>query len=241
MLTNLQTFNKDGLELIINTETGESFASVSGYARISGKDKSTISRRLESVAESLVNKAEIETVKGFQSVALISEDLIVTWLPKDNPEMATKMMKAGVRMFLHTLAGYKVKSTAIEPKSQAELILMYAQELVKHEKRVDGIEREVNLLREENQLLKEKLKTHDLEIQANSCELDRFKNGQGYWYTVLGYAKLQGIQLSLQESKTLGSRATALCRIANIVPNKVTDPRFGLVNTYPEHILSEVF
>lgn len=238
MLTNLQTFNKDGLELIINTETGESFASVSGYARISGKGQSTISER---IVKHKVIEAQIHTKTGFKTVRLISEDLIVAWLPKDNPEMATKMMKAGVRMFLHTLAGYEVKSTAIEPKSQAELILMYAQELVKQEKRVDGIEREVNLLREENQLLKEKLKTHDLEIQANSCELDRFKNGQGYWYTVLGYAKLQGIQLSLQESKTLGSRATALSRIANIVPNKVTDPRFGLVNTYPEHILSEVF
>lgn len=61
MVANLQLFHNDGIELIVNTETGESFASVSGYARMSGKDKSTISRRLESVAESFVNKVEIQT------------------------------------------------------------------------------------------------------------------------------------------------------------------------------------
>ncbi len=237
MLTNLQTFNKDGLELIIDTETGESFASVSGYARMSGKAQSTISER---IGKTTVNEAQIQTKTGSKTIRLISEDLIVEWLPKDNPEMATKMMKAGVRMFLHILAGYEVQSTAVKTKTQAEMLLIYAQELVKQEKRVEGIEREVILLREQNELLKEKMTTHELEIKANSCELDRFKNGQGYWYTVLGYAKLQNIQLSLQQSKELGNRASALCRIAGIVPDKVRDPRFGVVNTYPEHILSEI-
>ena len=43
--SSLQRFDHDGIELIINTETGESFASISGYARMSGKAQSTINPR----------------------------------------------------------------------------------------------------------------------------------------------------------------------------------------------------
>jgi phage antirepressor YoqD-like protein len=127
-MTNLQRFEQNGLELVINTETGESFASVSGYARMSGKNKSTISRRLESVADFLVNKAEMETAQGKRELLLISEDLITTWLPKDNPEMATKMMKAGVRVFLHTLAGFEVNSTAVQPEVKPKTALELARD-----------------------------------------------------------------------------------------------------------------
>jgi hypothetical protein len=115
MVTNLQTFHKDGLELIINTETGESFASVSGYARISGKAQSTISARLSKLS---VIMSEVLTNGGVQSVRLITEDLMVEWLPKDNPEMATKMMKAGIRVFLHLLAGFDVKSQSQSSQRQ---------------------------------------------------------------------------------------------------------------------------
>lgn len=90
MVSNLQLFNNDGLELIINTQTGESFASVSGYARMSGKARSTIAERLSKLE---VITAEMLTGGGVQAIRLISEDLMVEWLPKDNPEMATKMMR----------------------------------------------------------------------------------------------------------------------------------------------------
>ena len=81
----------DGIEILINTETGESFCSVRGYARMSGKDQSTISRRLASanadrgVAGGALKTAEVLTAGGIQTVVLVDEDLIAEWLPKDNP------------------------------------------------------------------------------------------------------------------------------------------------------------
>jgi hypothetical protein len=111
--------NDDGIEIYIDTTTGESFASQSGYARMANKDKSTISRRFECVALETKKTAEVSTGVGLRSVALITEDLIVEWLPKDNPEMATQLMKLGVRHFLHVVAGYEVKSAAVQPVVQA--------------------------------------------------------------------------------------------------------------------------
>lgn len=121
--SSLQRFDHDGIELIINTETGESFASISGYARMSGKIPSTISRRLTMSGlreKGLLNQAQIETAAGLQCVELIPEDVICQWLIKDNHELALKVMQLGVRLFLHTIAGFQVKSEAIGTNKQLE-------------------------------------------------------------------------------------------------------------------------
>ena len=98
----LQRFDHDGIELIINTETGEIFASISG------------------LREKGLEQAQIETASGLQTVELIPENLICQWLIKDNHELALKVMQLGVRLFLHTLAGFQVKSEAIETNKQLE-------------------------------------------------------------------------------------------------------------------------
>lgn len=135
----LQRFDKDGIELIIDTQTGESFASISGYARMSGKAQSTISGRLATHRNEALKTAEILTTTGLKTVRLISEDLICKWLPKDNPELASQVLKLGVRLFLHALAGFRVKSEAITEVRQLE------SQIVK--------------LSEEKQILEELIKT----------------------------------------------------------------------------------
>jgi hypothetical protein len=105
----LTVFKQDGIELAINTQTGEAFATVSGYARMSGKDKSVISRRLGTVAKEGIKNAEIQTVQGLRTVALIPETLISQWIVKDSPGLATQMLNAGCRLYLYQIAGYKIK------------------------------------------------------------------------------------------------------------------------------------
>lgn len=140
-VSSLQRFDQDGIELIIDTQTGESFASQAGYARMSGVDYSTIRKRVERLGVTLepLKRSQIETVDGFRAVTLIPEDLICQWLVKDNLELALKVMQLGVRLFLHTLAGFRVKSEAIAEVRQLE------SQIVK--------------LSEEKQILEELIKT----------------------------------------------------------------------------------
>ena len=121
-VSSLQRFDQDGIELIIDTQTGESFASQAGYARMSGVDYSTIRKRVERLGVTLepLKRSQIDTVDGFRAVTLIPEDLICQWLVKDNLELALKVMQLGVRLFLHTLAGFRVKSEAIAEVRQLE-------------------------------------------------------------------------------------------------------------------------
>lgn len=151
-MTNLQRFDQDGIEIFVDTRTGESFASVSGYARMANKDKSTISRRLKGVAQNPSKTAEIQTVTGIKTVALVPEDLIAEWLPTDNPAMATQLMKLGVRVFLHKVAGYKVSSTAVQtPQTYLEAL----KALVAAEEEKELLRLEKQILEEENNTLAE--------------------------------------------------------------------------------------
>lgn len=112
-IVKFERFDKDGIELIINTGTGESFATVSGYARMSGKAKSTISGRFKGVQLEDQKNAEIQTTQGLQTVRLIPESLIAQWIPKDNPTLASQLMLLGVRVFMHALAGFNVTTEAL--------------------------------------------------------------------------------------------------------------------------------
>lgn len=183
-MSNLSNFSHDGIEIYINTDTGESFASVSGYARIAGKAKSTISERLQTVRKNSPGNAEVVTATGLKTVRLVDEDTISEWLPKDNPEMATKLLKLGVRGFLHKLAGYEVSSSAVKPNSltQAEMLLMYAQQHVENERRLLQLETS----RQE----------HCDRLQAIEAEQERYNYPSGHNYSIMGFANLQGIKIT---------------------------------------------
>jgi anti-repressor protein len=119
-LTKVET--TEGLEIYIDNTTGESFTSLSGYARMSGLNKSNVSRRFETVAPEGKKTAEILTTTGLKTVALLSENTIAKWLIRDNPELAEKMFELGIRKYLHTLAGFN-------PQAEAPVALTKTQKL----------------------------------------------------------------------------------------------------------------
>jgi hypothetical protein len=125
---NLVPYTKDGLELVIDTKTGESFASISAVARMTDKDKQSISRYvnggLQSVTQMTLKTAEIQTPIGIRSVTLLNEKQILEVVSKYNPTLLMKFAQCGLRVFLHQLAGFEVNSTAVEPitpKTRREL------------------------------------------------------------------------------------------------------------------------
>jgi prophage antirepressor-like protein len=118
-------------------------------------------------------------------------------------------------------------------KTPAEMLLEYAKVMVEHERRLTKVEAE-------NQQLKETLEVVEMEVQANTAELERFRNGHGYYYSIAGYCSKLGQQRPLQWMNNQGRKASAMCRQKGIVPEKVSDPRWGTVNTYPDSVLNEL-
>lgn len=71
-----------------------------------------------------------------------------------------------------------------------------------------------------------------------TAALDLYTSNYGY-YSVLGWAKLLGMELTVSQASQHGKRLTAICNQAGERVPQVRDPRFGMVNIYPQHILEE--
>lgn len=61
------------------------------------------------------------------------------------------------------------------------------------------------------------------------------------YYTIAGYGTLIGCRTPVKLAARLGKAASAICRQKNLPTEKVNDPRFGYVNSYPSEVLKEVF
>lgn len=157
-MTNLTPYNSnDGIEIYINTSSGESFCSIRGYARMAGVASSTVDSRVSRMSDSARNSmtqiTQVPTAAGVRSARIINENTIVEWLAKDSPETMVKFAKIGVRMFLHQLAGYSVVSTAVsypvETYSRRQLLEMALEAELKLEaqqQEIDGLVEQVTTL-----------------------------------------------------------------------------------------------
>lgn len=156
-----------------------------------------------------------------------------------------ELVEAGATQFLYKIAGYNSEVIEEKPKSALELAQLLLDELKAQEaKRLDELKTlnaKILALEEADKETKLRLKAVEDLVDANSDELERFSNGHGFWYSVIGFcAKHNLTHYSTQAVAALNRRAKAKCKKAGIRPQKLNDPTFGIVNSYPEHILLEV-
>jgi len=139
MLTLTKFENPNGLEILIDEQTGESFCSVRGYARMSGKAVSTISERLAAFGFDDVNTAQIHTESGSKSVRLITESQMTEWIIDDNPAISKLFVRMGIRMYLYAQAGYDLPKQPTESLDMQQMTLQLRQmrkQLLSMEKRL---------------------------------------------------------------------------------------------------------
>jgi hypothetical protein len=107
------------MDLVIDTQSGETFASVSAVARMCLCGESKIRHFLNSQKIDTI-KAEVPTATGFKTSRLLNESQILTVVHRYRSELLIKFAQAGLRVFLHQLAGYKV-SSAVQKTSDDTL------------------------------------------------------------------------------------------------------------------------
>jgi hypothetical protein len=103
-----QQLNKDGFELVIDESTGECFASQAAIARMCGVESTQIRRFLGGDTYS-PKTALVNTSGGDKEAKLYDESAILDAILRYNPPLARACMGAGVRVYLHRMAGYQVK------------------------------------------------------------------------------------------------------------------------------------
>jgi hypothetical protein len=62
------------------------------------------------------------------------------------------------------------------------------------------------------------------------------------YFSIVAYVRYRNMgPLDLGTAQRIGRRAAERCRAEGYVIGTLTDPRFGLINSYPEHVLDDVF
>lgn len=190
-------------------------------AEMVGKEHSKLLRDIRTYTEQL-NEANLGLVDFFQESTYIDK--------KGETRPCYNVTKKGCEFIAHKLTG--IKGTAftaryinrfhdmeeeLKPKSPAEMLVVYANQLLENERRMNTIESKVN------------------EINA------RITTHNEDYFTIAGYASLRGVNIDTSKANMLGRKAAKLSREYGYNIGKVTDSRFGKVNSYHLDILKNIF
>lgn len=105
-----------------------------------------------------------------------------------------------------------------KPLSPVQQLLAQAQMLVEMESRVSTVEKGIARI-ENNQ-----------RRTVTSNQL-----------TVIAYANMKGIKANKYHAPSMGKKATKICKDKGLLIGTVVDSKYGLINTYPQEVLDEVF
>jgi prophage antirepressor-like protein len=126
------------------------------------------------------------------------------------------------------------KTGKYEPKplTPGELLKIQAEAIIALEQRQQRLELE-------QQLQSQKLAELELLTHQHDAEIDRIFNPNGHYLAVVGYYRKHNLgAIPVQQAAVIGKKATAYCKKHGITVSPVADPRFGLVNTYPEDVIA---
>ncbi|MFJ1411715.1 BRO family protein [Capnocytophaga canimorsus] len=90
-----------------------------------------------------------------------------------------------------------------------------------------------------NAMVEQEHRVSDLETQVK--EIKAQITTRPDYFSIAGFATLNGLSYGRKQCATLGRKASKLCKEKGIEPEQIHDPRFGLVKSYPSEVLKEVF
>ena len=111
-MTRLTRFEQDGIETVIDTDTGEAFITIRGYAKLSGKPERTVRSRSNGARKDEIIETEFNSSAGIETAKLIPASICFEWLLRDNPNLAKEMGTAGAIVQIHTASRFKAHRLA---------------------------------------------------------------------------------------------------------------------------------
>ncbi|AUB43374.1 DNA-damage-inducible protein D (plasmid) [Nostoc flagelliforme CCNUN1] len=234
---------KEEIEVDAN---GQAKASIRATARLAGVDHAAIINHLQSGELKPTKLAQSIIIQGFEAGELrewrtagipdTAIAIILEYYAYDAGRYCTLQARLvcrsfntiGIRAWIQDKLGWTKPVTDNKTgMTQIQLLAALAK----------------NLAEQEQHLLQQSTKQTEIlhRLKAVEVEQDRVNTPCGHKYSVVGFANLQGLEISVKEAGTKGRKASALCRKQGIEIERIHDPRFGKVGLYPESVLIEVF
>jgi prophage antirepressor-like protein len=160
---------------------------------------------------------KLDTPGGSQDVATVNEPGLYTLIIRSNKPEAKKFRKWITQEVLPTIR--KTGRYEISELSELDLIIRSARALKK---------------------IEQKQLEHDKRLSSIEAKSHQNSGQTGYW-TITAWCKLNNLNLSLVEAMQKGRAASRLSSEWDVSVGQVPDERFGVVNSYREDVLEEVF
>jgi hypothetical protein len=118
-MTTLELYTKETLELVIDNNTGEIFATLEAMVHMTGSDAKTINKYvnggLQGAYRMELKHSGFHTPEGIKGAALLNEFQIISTLHDYNSSLLADIALEGIRAFFHPLVGYKPSSMLVPP------------------------------------------------------------------------------------------------------------------------------
>lgn len=237
-MINLTCFENNGIELIIDIETGEVFATIGVVAKAIGINE-TMVRLFVASQRWQLKTAKIKT----QSVRLLNEKQILEIIEKYNPKLLSVFARVGLRAYLHNLVGYQIMFTALQTKCP-ETYVEALEALVKSQKEKELMAAQKKLIEEQNKKLSEaidELFSYSSIVRIakfNKCSKSNFK-----WQVLQAQSRNMGIEIEQVPCPTSGYKnlyhhdVWRCCYPRFEVPETMTlkiEPKWGVFNGYDD-------
>lgn len=151
-------------------------------------------------------------------------------------------------LFVNEAGLYEVIFTSRKPEAKAFKKWVFS-EVLPSIRRTGGYQQKelspLDILKQQVQLMEaqeQRLSQVETSVTRVEKEMGRALSPYNDYYTALAYLNLIDYQdANIEAAKELGRKASRLCRFEGISPCRVSDPRFGAVNSYPIDILDKAF
>ncbi len=224
-------FHEDNLQAI-RLPDGKVYVSLRRCCECLGIDFSSQRKRLKDKGRSpwatVVKMTTVAEDGAERELTMIDLDTLPMWLATITPAQVSDCVRPKLERFQKECARVLRDYFFGKPATDPILGLLESTKLL----RLQQIEHERRLTHAEQ-----------LAAKANAtaqAALAQSKANYGY-YSVLGWARLHGRELTIEQASRHGKELTKMCRQAGIFTGQMNDPRFGVVNTYPESVLRSYF
>ncbi len=134
-------------------------------------------------------------------------------------------------------SGDHVIDSLIESRKYVDAMIETRREQIQLGRQIESTWQQVGLLATHVGTVEKKADTALGVAEAAMHHADR---NYGY-FSVLGYARRRGWEMPVKVAQTHGAKLSARCRREGVEVHKISDPRYGQVNVYPESMLDDYF
>lgn len=130
---------------------------------------------------------------------------------------------------------FAAKTREAELAKQEPMSLM--QMIASQALAIDAQNKQIELIKQQQALEAARIDELTQLTHQHDNEIDRIYSPNGHYFSVIGYARNRGLKVGIETAKDIGRKCSAYCKGNGIKIEKLNDPRFGSVGSYPESVI----